>query len=102
MTFTNPAFIIPRQPVFQPEGEVGVWEKMSPMFPQATQSPATPEFLDLNHLPTFTLFGKTFQVQANPVPEVMFAAGFRAQPNPPHTDPRVRPGGCKYRYVVIL
>lgn len=84
MSFNNPAFLIPRRPVFQPAGEVGVWEKMSPMFPQATQSPATPEFLDLNNLPTFVLRRKTFQVQANPVSEVMAAAGFRAQPSPPH------------------
>lgn len=68
MTFANPAFRVPRRPVEQPAGEAGMWEKMSPMFPKATASPPTPEFLDLNNLPT--------GVQANPVPEVMAAAGF--------------------------
>ena len=62
MSFTTPAFLIPRRPVFQPAGEAGVWEKMSPMFPEATASPQTPEFLDLNNLP--------LGVRANPVPEI--------------------------------
>jgi hypothetical protein len=77
MSFTNPAFLIPRRPVFQPFNEAGVWDKMSPMFPQATQSPPTPEFLDLNNLP--------LGVKANPVQDILFAAGFAGRPNPPHT-----------------
>jgi hypothetical protein len=77
MTFANPAFRIPRRSVFQPAGEAGLWEKMSPMATQNTQSPRTPELLDLNALP--------LEVQANPVPEVMAAAGFQDPPSMPHT-----------------
>ncbi len=77
MSFAIPSFIIPRRPVFQPAGEAGVWEKMSPMLPEATASPRTPEFLDLNNLP--------FEVRANPVPEILFAAGLANQPSTPHT-----------------
>ena len=77
MSFAIPSFIIPRRPVFQPAGEAGVWEKMSPMLPDATASPRTPEFLDLNNLP--------FEVRANPVPEILFAAGLANQPSAPHT-----------------
>ncbi|APR87669.1 Multicopper oxidase [Minicystis rosea] len=77
MSFNNPAFRILRRSVQQPAGEAGLWEKMSPMATQATQSPDTPELLNLNALPN--------GVRANPVPEVMAAAGFQDDPSEPHT-----------------
>ena len=61
MSFTSPAYIIPRESVV---GEEAEWAKM---FDPPTASPATPELLS----PT------------NPVPEVMLAAGFRAKSPPP-------------------
>jgi hypothetical protein len=97
MTFTNPAFSIPRRSVFQPAGEAGMWVKLVDPPPA---SPKTPEFLDLNNLP--------LGVKANPVPEVMAAARFQNKPSTPHTVKRElmhgmtiptwdnRPGGLTY------
>jgi len=47
------------------------------MFPQATQSPATPENLDLAALP--------LGVRANPVPEILAALRFAGRPRDPNT-----------------
>ncbi len=74
MSATTPAFIIPRRSVFQPAGEAGLWVKI---FDPPNESPDPPERLDLNNLP--------FGVRANPVPEVMQAAGFLGNPVAPHT-----------------
>jgi hypothetical protein len=97
MTFANPAFHILRRSVFQPAGEAGLWEKMSPMATENTASPPTPELVDLHQLPP--------GIKQNPVPEVMAAAGFQSKPSTPHTVTRdlmhgmviptwdLRPGG---------
>src|SRR5262249_40867768 len=77
VTLAKPAYHILRRSVFQPAGSAGMWEKMSPMATQTTASPPTPERLDLSALPA--------GVRANPVPEVMAAAGFQNQPTVPHT-----------------
>lgn len=77
MSFNNPAYRILRRSVFQPAGEAGLWDKMSPMAASNTQSPPTPELLLLDALPP--------NVKANPVPEVMAAAGFQDDPDEPHT-----------------
>jgi hypothetical protein len=84
MTFANPAFIIPRRSVFQPAGEAGMWAKV---FDPPTASPKTPEFLNLNNLP--------LGVKANPVPEVMLAAGFQDKVSNPHTVQRDLMHGMK-------
>lgn len=77
MSFTRPALTIARRSVEQPPGEAGLWEKMSPMLPKNTNSPPTPENLDLTALPA--------GVRANPVPEILTAAGFANKPSAPHT-----------------
>ncbi|MBI5582300.1 MAG: multicopper oxidase domain-containing protein [Deltaproteobacteria bacterium] len=73
MSVENPAVRIPRRSIEQPAGEAGLWVKM---FDPPTESPPTPELLDLLHLP--------LGVKANPVPEVMQAAGLAAV-SVPHT-----------------
>ena len=74
MSFTNPAFVISTRSVFQPAGEAGLWVKQ---WDPPTLSPATPERLDLTNLP--------LGVKANPVPDVMFKAGFQNKPSHPFT-----------------
>jgi len=98
MSFTNPAFTIPRRTVEQPAGEAGLWEKMSPMLPKATASPDTPEFVDLENLPavgTGPVVGANNLVKANPVPEIMLAAGFQTKVSTPHTVQRRLMHGMK-------
>lgn len=73
MSFATPAFRIQRRSVEQPAGEVGLWVKM---FDPPQESPPTPELLDLENLPA--------GVKANPVPEVMQAAGLSIV-SKPHT-----------------
>jgi hypothetical protein len=84
MSFATPAFTIPRREVFQPEEEAGLWVKT---FDPPTESPPTPELLDLNSLP--------LGVKANPVPEVMLAAGFQDKVSKPHTVERDLMHGVK-------
>jgi hypothetical protein len=73
MSVANPAIRIRRRSVEQPDGEVGLWVKM---FDPPTESPDTPELLNLSNLPA--------GVRANPVPEVMAAAGLASPPPTPH------------------
>ncbi len=74
MSVSNPRFIIPRRSIEHPAGEAGLWAKM---FDPPTFSPPTPERCDLLTLPP--------GVRANPVPEVMLAAGFQDRVSVPHT-----------------
>ncbi len=71
MSVTTPAFIIPRKSLVGYEGE---WVKM---FDPPTESPATPENLDLTKLLAGT--------RPNPVPDVMAAAGYQKKPSVPYT-----------------
>ena len=64
-------FNIPRQSVV---GSEGLWTKM---FDPPRLGPPTPEMLDLTALPQGT--------RANPVPDIMAAAGLLNGPGDPHT-----------------
>jgi len=83
MSVEKPAFHIRRRSIEQPAGEAGLWVKL---FDPPTASPETPEFLDLQNLPR--------GVKANPVPEVMAAAGF-GKVSEPHTVQRDLMHGVK-------
>src|ERR671931_363450 len=87
MSFANPAFVIRRRTVEQPAREAGMWEKMSPMFPAATASPPTPDFVALTPAAPDVVNPMALPpgVRANPVPHVMAAAGFQSQVSVPFT-----------------
>jgi hypothetical protein len=71
MSLLNPAYTVARQSVV---GAEGLWAKM---FDPPRLGPPTPDYVDLARLPP--------GVRANPVPEVMQAAGYVVTPVAPHT-----------------
>lgn len=79
MSFSNPQYRIPRRSVEQPRGQVGMWAKFPPMTDK--EDPPTPEFLNLTNPPVVG----GIRPRANPVPEIMRAAGFQNSVIAPHT-----------------
>lgn len=79
MSFSNPANRIIRWSV---EGMEGMWAKM---FDPPTTSPASTDQVSLVPHPVPDGNGGTSLIRPNPVPEIMFAAGFQDKVSIPHT-----------------